>query len=544
MRRWALFSLCCLGVTAQADSIPDSVHIIHVNDLHSHFDQMTPKGDACDIKRKACVGGYARISAQIQELRRLHPDNSLVLNAGDEFQGTLFYTYYKGSKSAEVLNRIQFDAVTLGNHEFDDGYEHLVKYLRNLTSPVVCANVRTKVDALNDALVPTLELPRLGIAIFGLLTPDTKFISSPGDEVSFAEPLKVAQTLIDDLRGRGFKRIIALTHIGYAEDQDLVRATRGLSLVVGAHSHTFLGDVPFSQGPYPTLVKDLDGFEVPIVTNGKWGYNLGHLEVTFDETGRISAYAGQPIRLLPNIEQDSKLADDIREWRKPFLEYSRQVVGFATKRFPSPLTCWFAECAIGNLVTDAMLDAHPQGDAAMTNSGGLRAGLAKGNITMGAVMDVFPFQSRLVDLVLTGAGLWETLENIVSFKNLQTGHHITSFAQMSGMQIVFTSSNPIGKRLASLKIRRKSDESWEEIDRTANYTIVTLDFMTSGGDFWWPEQTGLKPKELLENVFIDYLKKEKSVTPMIDGRIRDTVSKLRSFLGSLINVSRDLTALW
>jgi 5'-nucleotidase len=564
MRRLALLTLYYLCAAAPAKDVPDTVHVIHVNDVHSHLDEFNSYGNDCQLSSltkphlaeseqrtaQACSGGYARIKAQVDTLRDTYPNNHLVLNAGDEFQGTMFYTYYKGQKTAEVLNRMHFDAVTLGNHEFDDGPEHLAAYLQNLTAPIVCANVETSIDALRDALVPSLEFPKLGIAVLGLLTPETKAVSSPGDEVTFVEPLEMVQALIDELRNRGYKRIIALTHIGYRQDQELVKATKGLSLVVGGHSHTFLGDVPGSEGPYPTIVKDLDDVEVPIVTNGKWGFNLGHLEVTFAKDGRVTAYAGQPIRLLPDTSFDKKLEHDIRAWKQPFLDYAMQVVGYARKPF-SQMTCQLTECSIGNLVADAMLDAHPRGHAAMVNAGGLRAGLAHGNITRGEVMSILPFGSTLVDLVLTGAELWETIEGIVSWQNQQTGHETTSFAQVSGMQIVYSSTRPKGERLASLKVRKhdvteKTDSAWQDVDKTASYTIVTLDFMVAGGDYWWSERSDFVRQEKVDEVLVSFVQKQKAVLPVLDGRIKDTSIKgiVKNFAEPLIHFGHDLFELW
>lgn len=108
----------------------------HVNDVHAHLDEFASSGTNCTDPAKGCYGGYSRIKSQVDELREENPDN-LWLNAGDEFQGTLFYTYYGPEKIAETVNALEFDAMTLGNHEFDGGDEELGEFLANLTFPVV-----------------------------------------------------------------------------------------------------------------------------------------------------------------------------------------------------------------------------------------------------------------------------------------------------------------------------------------------------------------------------------------------------------------------
>lgn len=569
-----LFSALCLvmalaGTTAasdQDDTVPSKLSIIHVNDVHSHIDQFSKFGTDCPSgalaaeaiggtkrpPRSDCGGGYARIKAVVDALRAEYPDN-LLLNAGDEFQGTMFYTYYKGEKTAEVVNLMGFDAATIGNHEFDDGPEHLADYLRNLTVPVVCANVNTSIEALGSQLVPYTIVDRYRVGIIGVVTPETSQVSSPGDEVHFVEPLDLMQGLIDELHAQGIRRIIALTHIGYGADIELVRQTRGLSLVVGGHSHTFLGDVPWSEGPYPTVAQDLDGVDVPIVTNGKWGFNLGHLQVEFDRDGRVVAHAGQPIQLLGGtVEPDRKLDAQIAAWKTPFLKFASEVVGYARGSF-AQMTCQITECSVGNLVADAMLAAHPRADLALVNAGGLRAGLPRGNVTRGQVLTVLPFGSTLVDLTFTGRALWDVMEGIVSWQNLETGHEITSFAQISGLRIRYSSARPVGSRLSAMQIRHRhttataattaaaastprndgtegdddddDDDAtveFREIDMDRNYTVCTLDFTVAGGDFWWPERRGYDTQtEKVDDALVTHLTHHPRVSPRLDGRIRD-----------------------
>lgn len=540
------------GDTQNETEIPNKLSIIHVNDIHSHIDEFNQFGTDCRAsvitpkpQSTECGGGYARIKTEVDKLRSQYPDH-LLLNAGDEFQGTMFYTYYKGEKTAEILNQMKFDAATVGNHEFDDGPEHLAAYLKNLTIPVVCANINTSIHALSSSLIPYTIVEKYRVGIIGMITPETSSVSSPGDDVDFIEPLHLMQGLIDELQQKGIKRIIALTHIGFGNDMELARRTRGISLIVGGHSHTFIGDVPWSEGSYPTIVQDLDGINVPIVTNGKWGFNLGHLQVEFDEDGRVKNHTGQPIRLGKDlVKQDTVFEKQIISWKQPFLDFASEVVGFAKGSFVQR-TCQITECSIGNLVADSMLAAHPQAEVALINSGGLRAGIASGNITRGEILTVLPFGSTLVNLKFTGQELWDVLEGIVSWQNLETKHQITSFAQISGLRMIYDSAKPQLSRMSSISIFSKSSETFEEIDLTRNYTVCTLDFMVAGGDFWWPEKKGFTQTEKVDVVLISYLQKIKTVRPLLDRRIQDVSLKgrIQAHAETALSVTERIFDLW
>lgn len=525
----AITSVHCLSRGA---SLINKLSIIHVNDVHSHIDEFNKFGTDCrpsvitpHPQSQECGGGYARIKHEIDRLQEEHPNN-LLLNAGDEFQGTMFYTYYKGEKSAEILNTVKFDAVTLGNHEFDDGPDHLALYLKNLSMPIVCANINTTISELSGQLIPYTIIEKYGVGIIGMITPETGSVSSPGDDVHFIEPIALMQGLIEELHKKGIKRIIALTHIGYHEDQHLVQSTRGLSMIVGAHSHTFLGEVPWSQGPYPTIAQDLDGIDVPIVTSGKWGFNLGHLQVEFDENGRINAYSGQPIQLVESIEQDSTMNEQILAWKQPFLDFASEVVGFARGSF-AQMTCQITECSVGNLVAEAMLLAHPRAQIAMTNSGGLRAGISRGNITRGQVLSVLPFGSALVDIPFMGKELRAVVEGIMSWQNVETGHEITSFVQIAGMRVVYNGAKAKGSRIISITVREGANGTFIDLAEDKEYLVVTQDFLAGGGDFWWPEKKHFTQTEKVDDVLIAYLKDRKSVKPFLDGRIKDVSHKGR-----------------
>jgi 2',3'-cyclic-nucleotide 2'-phosphodiesterase (5'-nucleotidase family) len=329
-----------------------NISFYHINDVHAHLDEFSSSGTDCPQKEKGCRGGYARVRQVLQDTRPDHPD-SLFLNAGDEFQGTMFFTKYGGEKIAETLNQLDFDAMTLGNHEWDRGDEYLGKFLDNLTFPVVSANVISKNPTLNGTIKPFQIFDKYQLAVIGATTAETADISSVDKNVtSFADVTKSVQDANDLIRSTtNITRIVALTHIGYEEDMRLAQETAGLHLIIGGHSHTKLGSAVDSEGSYPTIVKNKDGEEVFVVTAWRWGEYLGYIDVTYDNDGRILEYHGAPIHLTNQTKQEPELQAQIDQWRAPFEEEMARVVGHSNVVLDQT-TCQLQECLLGDFIAE------------------------------------------------------------------------------------------------------------------------------------------------------------------------------------------------
>ena len=315
----------------------------HINDVHAHLDEFRSSGTDCTDPKDGCYGGYARISTVVSE-RRPVLNSSLFLNAGDEFQGTLFYAYYGGEKIAETINQLGFDGMTLGNHEFDAGDDVLGEFIENLTFPVISANIYSDHPVLNRTIQPYHIYEDCELAVIGVTTQDTPGISSPGDGTVFTDVVEAVQNTVNLIRDTtNVTRIAALTHIGYEEDQALAQNTTGLYLIMGGHSHTPLGDFEDAEGPYPTIAENLDGEEVFIVTAYRWGEYLGYIDVTYDGEGRILEYHGGPIRITNETEQNATLQAQIDEWREPFEAFAAEEIGVSNVVLDQE-TCQEQEC--------------------------------------------------------------------------------------------------------------------------------------------------------------------------------------------------------
>jgi 2',3'-cyclic-nucleotide 2'-phosphodiesterase (5'-nucleotidase family) len=198
-------------------------------------------------------------------------------------KGTFFFAFYKGGeKIAETINQMGYDGMTLGNHEFDRGDDHLGEFLNNLTFPVVCTNLVTDHPVLNNIVKPYHIYEHPGVAIIGVTTETTPSTSNPGNSTMFTDVTTAVQATIDLIRDTtNITRIAALTHIGYEEDQRLAEETTGLHLIMGGHSHTPIGTMSIAEGPYPTIKKNKEDEDVYVVTAYRWGEYLGRMDITY-----------------------------------------------------------------------------------------------------------------------------------------------------------------------------------------------------------------------------------------------------------------------
>ncbi|KAK3214789.1 hypothetical protein GRF29_19g1254832 [Pseudopithomyces chartarum] len=495
-----------------------NISFFHINDVHAHLDEFSSSGTDCTNPSKGCYGGYSRVKHIIDTQRPNHND-SLWVNVGDEFQGTLFYSYYRGEKIAETMNQLGFDAMTLGNHEFDGGDDELGAFLQNLTNiPIISANIQSTNEVLNKTIKPYHIFWDKGLALIGVTTEDTASISNPDEGTTFSSAVEAVQNAIDEIKATtNITRIAAITHIGYDKDQELAAQTSGLQLIMGGHSHTLLGNMTGAQGSYPTITTNKDGDEVFIVTAYRWGEYVGYIDVTYDPTGKILAYHGAPIHITNTTKQDADLQAQIDEWRGPFEEFAKEVLGVSNVELDQT-TCRQKECLLGDFMADAMYyyrkDAGEDVDFAIINAGGIRATIDQGDITRGEVLTSFPFGNAIVELAIDGASLRQVLEGIVSGVRQTNGRDVTSFLQVSSsLRIQYDPAQAAGSRLVSVSINNQT------LDDATEYRYVTLDFIAGGGDNFFEARKDFVALDTQDEVLVQYITKTTPVDIALDGRI-------------------------
>ncbi|MCH8952625.1 MAG: 5'-nucleotidase C-terminal domain-containing protein [Proteobacteria bacterium] len=522
----AVLAIAALATPAAADF---TLTILHTNDFHSRIEPINKYDSACAAKDAAadkCFGGSARLITAIRA-RRAAAKNALLVDGGDQFQGSLFYSYYKGKAAAEMMNALGYDAMTVGNHEFDDGPEVLRGFMDAIGFPILLANADISGEpSLAGVLLPAtvIEVGGERIGLIGLTPEDTDELASPGPNVTFSDPAEALKREVARLTEAGIDKIVVLSHSGYAVDLRVAASVSGVDVIVGGHSHTYLSNVSEkAAGPYPTWVEAPDGNRVAIVQAYAYGKFLGELNVTWDDAGIVTAATGEPIVMDGQVAEDAALKGRIAELAGPLEEIRHRVVAEAAAVIDGNReSCRVRECEMGNLVADAMLArVKDQGiTIAFANGGGLRASIDSGPVTMGEVLTVLPFQNTLSTFKLTGSDVIAALENGVSQVEEVKGR----FAQVAGVRYAWTRSvAPNQGRI--LEVMVQAGGGWAPIDPDKLYGVVANNYVRGGGDGYVVfAESAIDPYDFgpsLDDVVAEYLAAGGAYEPYLDGRIEE-----------------------
>lgn len=519
----------CAGISTAAYA-DFTLNILHINDFHSRFDPITSSDSNCDPETDAkgeCFGGIARLKTIIDDTRAKYDGaNSLLLSAGDNFQGSLYYTTYKSKVVSDFFNQMGFDVVATGNHEFDDGPEEFMKFIDAAEFPIIGGNFDVTRDPslagkIKGSIV--IEVGGEKIGIIGATAEDTPEIASTED-IEFYDVIQYVRGASEALDAAGVNKIILLSHIGYTVDMGVAAALPLVDVIVGGHSHTLLSNTAEgAAGPYPTMVKNPDGIEVPVVQANQYGKYLGDIAITWDDNGVVTKAVGEPFLIDASVKADEGFKTELAALLGPIEELTSQVIGSTTEKLEGAReVCRAMECSMGNLLADAILDrvASQGATIAFQNGGGIRASIDAGEITVGDVLTVLPFSNTLATVQISGADVIEALENGVSDVENGAGR----FAQVAGLKYSFDLKQPAGSRVSDVLVKGEGD-AWVPIDEDATYTIVTNNYVRGGGDGYGTFAEGENPYDFgppLEQVVAEYIAKlGGEYTPYTDGRITE-----------------------
>ncbi len=313
-------ALTACGSSSNSNNKALSLKILHINDHHSHLTEENEDLIFENVgKTRIKMGGFPRVVAKFKELEASSTVPVLKLHAGDAVAGTLFYTLFQGKADTEMMNKICFDAYTMGNHEFDFGDAGLKKHLDNLSTPtcqtaVLGANIIPKVgtplapttttDYIKPYFVKTVDGEKIAVIGLNIATKTSKS-SNPLVTTKFLDEATTAQKYIDELKQDGINKIILLTHYQYKQDKMLAKKLSGVDVIVGGDSHTLLGDklTDFGldpKGSYPTQTTDKNNNPVCVVQAWQHAALVGELNVDFDKDGNVTSCSGTPHLLLGN----------------------------------------------------------------------------------------------------------------------------------------------------------------------------------------------------------------------------------------------------
>jgi len=283
MKMKKIYMLFVLLLTVSVASAQQKeLFVMHTSDTHSRIEPLEQNS----ADRNRGMGGVARRSAYIKQMRTQHP-NLLLLDCGDISQGTPYYNMFKGELEIKAMNLMGYDAMTIGNHEFDFGLDNMARIFQMADFPVVCANYDFTGTVLEGLVKPYIVLKRGGIkvGIFGLSPEMEGLVRTANCEgVKFKDPATTANEMADLLRRKEkCAVVICLSHLGYDYDEKpgeysdniVFTKTHGIDLVLGGHSHTFMEK--------PVIIKDADGKDVTLNHTGRNGVYVGTYTITLNK---------------------------------------------------------------------------------------------------------------------------------------------------------------------------------------------------------------------------------------------------------------------
>lgn len=479
-----LFLILTACAPARHKAPPDDgleLRLLHVNDTHAFLAGIDDRMNAC-FEATDCRGGLARISAAIRATRQ-EQDNIIALDAGDQFQGTLFYSVNKWPMIAAADALLPYDAMTLGNHEFDEGCRELARFLEAQPLPVLAANLVPQQGCplagsrIRPYLVRTVRGTRVGV--IGLANDEVTGLAAACPQTTFRDARTTLQRYVAELEAQGIRHIIAVTHLGLERDRELARSVNGVDVIVGGHTHTYLG--PGSKdGPYPIVEHAPDGSPVLVVTAARATRYLGDLSITFDAAGTPVAWTGGPRELVPALPQDEAMTRLVANYAESLERYRTEIVGRHNIQMPDGMeACRKGDCFSGLLTADAFLEyGRPQGARlALVNGGSIRASLPAGDISRGDLLALHPFDGQVYVREYSGQQIREALEHAVSGPDGEG----PQLLQVAGLTYEADTSRPAGQRLRSVHIVDEQGQR-HALDPQRRYGVVLSDFLASGGD--------------------------------------------------------------
>ena len=485
----------------EAKTTKHEIVILHTNDVHARV--------KADEREKAI--GYGKIKTYKDELVK-EGKTVLMLDAGDTLHGTTFATISRGDSIVKLLNEVGYDYMVPGNHDFNYGYQRLVELTGKGNFKTLASNVVTEQGKRDFLENDIKEVDGVKIGFFGLSTPETYYKSHPSNTkgIVIAEPIEVAKQQVAALKAKGADFIVAIGHLGIDDStkeelrsEGVLKAVPGIDLFIDGHSHTAL--------PEGKVIGS-----ALLAQTGSYTNNLGKITLTFDgnkiENKKAELISYEAMSLVKPDEKIEAIEKEVDEANKPFLEkiVGKTLVDLEGRREYNRKQ----ETNLGNLVTDAMREVS-KADIAITNGGGIRATIEKGDVTMGEVLTAFPFTNFTVTVDLTGKEVIQALENGVKAAPELAG----AFCQVSGLTFKYDDTAKAGERVFDVMVAGKP------IDLEKTYKVATNDFIAGGGDqydvFKGKKETG--QYELLSETLAKYIAAKKEVNPQVEGRI--TVAK-------------------
>jgi 5'-nucleotidase/UDP-sugar diphosphatase len=491
-----LLSLLFLLLPALLPAQQASLTILHTNDTHSHLLPFSyPPAAAAgsgiaQLKYRTDIGGIARRATLVKRLRKeLNSKGTAVwlVDAGDFIDGTPFSTEYHGEADAAAMNAAGYNYGILGNHEFNQPLSQLKSLLGKFQFPILCANaVEESTGAL---LIRGSEIRRLGplkIGIFGIVTRSASRYPAAREGIAISDEVTASRHMVQALRPEA-DIVVAISHSGYSMEAEIAATVPGIDVIIGGHSHTRLPSGELVWHSDELYADKVNG--TILVQAHQWGGELGRLDLLFgrDSSGdwHIQRYRASLIPVTSDIPEDKTVAAVVDRYWKPIAARYGEIIGRAAADFIERGD----DLAPYNLVADAVRETFSTA-IELENMGGVRAPLAKGAIRREDLVAMVPFDNTVVTFKIRGSRLKQIL--------------LKQRPAVSGIRYRIENGTLVeatvgGKRLDENRVYTCASNSY--LARTALEGIQYKD-------------TG----KLRLDVLTEYIRKNKTVRPVFDGR--------------------------
>lgn len=513
--------------TTASSTATDSIEavIIHTNDVHGRI-----------LEEKGVIGD-AKAAAVIEE-ERSKVENTIVVDAGDAFQGLPISNSTKGEDRANIMNQVGYDAMAVGNHEFDFGMDQAIKYKETLNFPLLSANTYVNGARVFEASTIVDKTPTVvgdEFVVIGVTTPETAIKTHPKniEGVTFADPITEVNKVIDEVEARAladnrvYNNYIILAHLGV--DATTPVEWRGSTLAEALSQNSKLAGkrVIVIDGHSHTVQSATYGDNVTYNQTGSYLNNIGKVTLKSEQLlGEASLISAAD---TASVTPDALITELVNEIKVKYEAENAQVV---IENNPVELNgersnVRVRETNLGNAVTDAIYAYGQTGfsnktSLAVTNGGGLRATIAKDQpVTKGDIIAVLPFGNIISQITVTGQQIQDMFTKSLSSAlqtDKETGKFILDengaplfeasggFLQISGATVFYDPSLPVKERVLLIGILNPETGEYDDLDLEKTYYLATNDFLAAGGDGYTMLGGTREEGPSMDSVFADYLK--------------------------------------
>jgi 2',3'-cyclic-nucleotide 2'-phosphodiesterase (5'-nucleotidase family) len=477
----------------------EKISIINTADIHGHIVYDNDAGGYYTLDEVNVMMGMPLVKTIADEIRADNK-NSLFLDSGDMFHGTNEANVEKAKGIVEVANKMGYDAMTVGNHDFDYGLDRLIQIKSELNYPMLSANIYQNGKPLFDEYkIVTVGDKKIGL--FGLTVEDALTYTNSRDNegVTIENPEKIAAQIVEKLKGK-VDSIILISHLGDEVDKQVVDKVKGIDLILCGHHHFLYEAAVNYKGTY-------------LVEAGGYSTHVGRADMYF-KNGKVAKVDWKTIQSTEPDKANKEAKTIADKYYKIAMELGKEKVGVADVELDGIRSrVRSQETNLGDSLTDAMCDIG-DADIALMNGGGIRESIPKGEVSLYNIGKALPFSNYLVTVEATGETIYKALERgIRMYPNSGTNG---GFMQVSGISFEFDASKDAGKRVVSIT------KDGKPLDKNKTYKVALNDYIYNGGDNYeeFEDCKLIYRGELLKDIYAKYLKEKGSINPSVEGRIK------------------------